>query len=87
MNVRKCPLCGGKPKWVYHSIPMSEDSSLWEPDDEDGSMAPRILYKHIECSSCKAMSGFSITCDGAASAWNEHSPLQFIGEEECRIGD
>lgn len=81
MEIRKCPLCGGNPKWVYHAVSMSEDSNLWEYD-EDGELVPRILYKHIECSSCRAIGGFSIVCDNAATLWNTKTPLQFIGEEK-----
>ena len=81
MKIRKCPLCGGNPKWIYHAVPMSEHPDGWEMD-EDGELRPMILWKHVECKDCRAMGGFGLTVDRAAMAWNEKMPLQYIGEEE-----
>lgn len=83
-TMRKCPLCGGNPKWIYHAVPRSENPEAWEETDE-GQFEPILLVKHIECTSCHAISGFSIQCDEVKEMWNERMPLQYIGEESVSL--
>ena len=81
MKVKKCPVCGGNPQFVYYSIPGSTD----DPD------VLYVLLKRLECSNCDAtVAELVMTCDDAVSYWNDTNPktgkryvLEKNGMEMC----
>lgn len=81
MKAKKCPVCGGNPKFVYYSITGSTN-------DPDGLY---VLFKRLECSKCGAtVAQLVITCDDAVAYWNDINPetgrryvLEKYGTEMC----
>ena len=81
MRAKRCPQCGGKPKYVYYAVPQDVDPSGWEFTEY--GLEPLILFKRIECKDCGASTvHLSITCDQAVSVWNDGHILQYIGNED-----
>ena len=82
MKVKRCPLCGGQPKFVYYAIPQIKNPDGWE-FCEDG-LEPLVLFKRLECKDCKATTcGVDMTIDDAIKHWNEEHVFQFIGSEDA----
>ncbi len=67
---KRCPECGGKPKYVYYYVPEEAGGSF--EFDENGEYSPDILLKRVECTECGAtVAGLSFTLDGAIKCWNK----------------
>lgn len=80
MKAKSCPLCGGKPQFVYYAIPEYKYPNAWQY--EEGELVPMILYKRIECTECKATnSSLVLSCDEAVKMWNNESIIQLISTE------
>lgn len=80
MTAKRCPLCGGEPKYVYYAIPEADFPDGWEFGEY--GLEPLILYKKLECKDCGATpTQLSILCDQAIETWNEGHVLQYIGNE------
>ena len=83
MKAKRCPICGGKPKFVHYSIPGATK-------DPDGLY---ILLKRLECSECGAsVAQLVMTCDDAVNYWNDINPetghryvLEKTGTELCEV--
>lgn len=81
MKVKRCPVCGGVPQYVYYSIP----NATKDPD------SIYVLLKRLECSECGATVAMLVmTCDDAESYWNDINPntgkryvLEKVGSEPC----
>ena len=80
MKAKRCSVCGGKPKFVYYSIPGATK-------DPDGI---NILLKRLECEKCGAtVANLVLTCDDAVEYWNSLNKegkrvvLERVGEEPC----
>lgn len=80
MKAKRCSVCGGKPKYVYYSIPGATK-------DPDGI---NILLKRLECEKCGAtVANLVLTCDDAVEYWNSLNKegkrvvLERVGEELC----
>ena len=81
MKAKRCPLCGGKPKFMHYAIPAYKHPDGWE-ETEDGP-EPMILAKRLECTQCNATVPFLVLiCDDAIKAWNEDNIVQFIQSED-----
>nr|DAJ24998.1 MAG TPA: restriction alleviation protein [Caudoviricetes sp.] len=81
MKAKRCPVCGGKPKYVHYSIPGATK-------DPDGLY---ILFKRLECEKCGAtVASLVLTCDDAVEYWNSLTKegkrvvLERVMEEPCR---
>lgn len=79
MKAKHCPVCRGKPKFVYYSIPGATK-------DPNGY----ILFKRLECEKCGAtVANLVLTCDDAVKYWNSLNKegkrviLKRVGEEPC----
>lgn len=80
MTAKRCPLCGGAPKYVYYAIPEADDPNGW--DFGEYGLEPLILFKRLECRDCGAMvARLTITCEQAVADWNTGKVLQYIGNE------
>lgn len=80
MKAKRCPVCGGKPKFVHYSIPGTTK-------DPDGIY---ILLKRLECEKCGAtVANLTLTCDDAVRYWNDTNEygnrlvLERVGVEPC----
>lgn len=80
MKAKRCSVCGGKPKFVYYSIPGATK-------DQDGLY---ILFKRLECEDCGAtVASLALTCDEAVEYWNSLNKegkrvvFERVGEEPC----
>ena len=80
MKAKRCPVCGGKPKYVYYSIPGATKTQM-----------EYILPKRLECEKCGAtVANLVLTCDDAVEYWNSLNKegkrvvLERVGEEPCR---
>ena len=81
MMAKRCPQCGGKPKYVYYAVPQDVDPDGWEFGEY--GLEPTILFKRLECKDCGATTvHLSITCDQAIQIWNDGHVLQYIGNED-----
>ena len=81
MKAKRCPVCGGKPKYVHYSIP----GAIKDPD------GIYILLKRLECEECGAtVASLSLTLDDAVEYWNRINKegkrvvFERVGEEPCR---
>ena len=80
VKVKRCKLCGGKPKFVYYNIPKQDNPEGWY-GSEDG-VEPYILFKRLECSECGAtVLHLALMIDDAVACWNEQKLLERYGEE------
>ena len=75
MRAKRCSVCGGKPKFVYYSIP---------------GATKYMLLKRLECEKCGAtVANLVLTCDDAVEYWNSLNKegkrvvLERVGEEPC----
>lgn len=82
MLAKRCPICGGKPQFVYYCIPGATD-------DSDGLF---VLMKRLECKDCGAtVPQLMISSYNAIKYWNKIDPntgkrcvLQRYGTEDCK---
>lgn len=85
MKAKRCPICDGKPQFVYYAIPGSTK-------DPDGIF---VLFKRLECTKCGAsVAELVMTCDDAVDYWNSINPttnnryvLEKAGTEPCEVED
>ena len=81
MRAKRCPQCGGKPKYMYYAIPKDQDPDGWE--FREYGLEPLILFKRLECKDCGATAAqLAITCDQAIQIWNDGHVIQYIGNED-----
>ena len=80
MKAKRCPLCGGAPKYVYYAVPKDAYPDGWE--FTEFGLEPVVLFKRLECRDCGATAArLMITCDQAVADWNTGKVLQYISNE------
>lgn len=80
MKAKRCSVCGGKPKYVYYSIPGATKDPV----------GLYVLFKRLECEDCGAtVANLVLTGDDAVEYWNSLNKegkrvvLERVGEELC----
>ena len=80
LKAKRCPVCGGKPKWKYYALPQFKYPDAW--DFGEFGLEPVCLMKSIECEDCGTETRqLSISLDEAIMMWNDGNVFEFISRE------
>ena len=78
-KARRCPICGGKPRFVHYAAPRQQFPDAWE--ETETGLEPVLTYKRIECEDCMATTMWWMKCDELIDLWNREQILEFVFRE------
>lgn len=79
MKAKRCPICGGKPRYVHYAVPRSVCPDAWEFTET--GLEPMMTYKRIECEDCGASTMTWLQCDELLELWNQERIMEFVYRE------
>ncbi len=73
MTVKRCPLCGGKPRFVHYVLPYDNYPLWWN----ERKQPKEYFSNRVECEDCKATTNKTyLSIQSAVDCWNKGFIIQ-----------